>query len=73
MRSFFSDPNGFGRSLLDPLKSGELSVEKEKLEEHLLKTYSDVLLHEFLQEKLDIPTGRCRPVSFAWRLLHSRK
>ena len=55
MRSFFSDPYRYGRSLLDPPKSGELSVEQDKLEEHLLKTYSDALRHESLQERVDIP------------------
>ena len=55
MRSFFSDPYRYGRSLLDPPKSGELSVEQDKLEEHLLITYSDALRHESLQEKVDIP------------------
>ena len=48
MRSFFSKPYRYGRSLLDPPKSGELSVEQEKLEEHLLKTYIDVLRIESL-------------------------
>ena len=52
---FFSDPYRYGRSLLDPPKSGELSVEQDKLEDHLLKTYSDALRHEFLQERVDIP------------------
>ena len=55
MRSFFSDPYRYGRSLLDPPKSGELSVEQDKLEEHLFKTYSDALRHESLQERVDIP------------------
>ena len=53
MRSFFSDPS-YGRSLLGLPKSGKLSVEQDKLEEHLLKTYTDVLRHESLQERLDI-------------------
>ena len=53
MRIFFSDPYRYGRSLLDLLKSGELSVEQDNLEEHLLKTYNDILCHESLQERLD--------------------
>ena len=35
--SFFSDSYRYGRSLLHPPKSGELSIEPDKLEEHLLK------------------------------------
>ena len=54
-RAIFSDPYRYGRSLLDPPKSGELSVEQDKLEDHLLKTYSDALRHESLQERVDIP------------------
>ena len=41
--------------LITLLFSGILSVEKEELEEHLHKTYIDVLRHESLQERLDFP------------------
>ena len=46
MTNFFSDPYTYRISLHDPPKSGELSIEQDKLEEHLLRTYSDVLRHE---------------------------
>ena len=44
-----------GRLLLDPPKSGELSVEQDNLEEHLLKTCNDVLHHESLTGKVGHP------------------
>ena len=42
-------------SLLDPPKSGILSVSRLELEEHLAQTYSDAVRGMPLQERLDIP------------------
>ena len=39
--SFFKDPFQFARKLFEQPKSGTLTIEKEALEEHLRKTYSD--------------------------------
>ena len=38
---FFQDPFGFARKLFEQPKSGSLVVEKNELESHLRKTYSD--------------------------------
>ena len=48
-----TDP--YGRSLLDPPKSGILSVSRLELEEHLTQTYCDAVRGVPLQERLDIP------------------
>lgn len=58
-RSFFRDPFGFGRALLDPPKSGWLEVSQDTLEEHLVSTYGDDCSDEELPLRNDIPS--CPP------------
>ena len=54
-QNFFKDPYRFGKSLLDPPKSGVLKVDQSELEEHLSRTYSDDLRSVPLGKRLDIP------------------
>lgn len=54
-QNFFRDPYQYGRSLLEPPKSGTLQAGREMLEEHLRSVYSSGLSNVPLVERDDIP------------------